>query len=510
MKRRVIENIFGKYRWTVVMVLAFVACQLSFSPIRAQVKREFRGAWIQCVNGQFQGMSTQSIQNTLRYQLDELRRDGVNAIIFQVRPECDALYESRLEPWSRFLTGVQGQAPRPYWDPLQWMSDECHKRGMELHAWINPYRAKTKTTKNLAQNHIAVRRPSACFEYDGLTLLNPAMAENRNYICEVARDIVSRYDIDGIHMDDYFYPYPVAGKAIPDDASFRANNNGIRNIGDWRRYNVNLFIEQFYKTVHETKPWVKVGISPFGIYRNKRSADIGSNTSGLQNYDDLYADVLMWINNGWLDYCVPQLYWEIGHKAADYETLIRWWNQHAGGRHLYIGEDIERTVKATDLKSPQSNQMPAKFRLHDEMQNVSGTVLWYAKAAVDDTGKYGTMLRNHYWRYPALTPTMPFVDAKTPGKVRRLKPVWTIDGLLLFWTAPKSKSWRDEPTRYVVYRFAKGEKVNINDASKIVAVTPDCYIKLPYDNGKQKFTYVVTALNRLQNESKARRKSVKL
>jgi uncharacterized lipoprotein YddW (UPF0748 family) len=381
---------------------------------------------------------------------------------------------------------------------------------MELHAWINPYRAKTKTTTRLASNHVAVRRPSACFDYDGLKLLNPALAENRDYICEVARDIVSRYDVDGIHMDDYFYPYPVAGKAIPDDAWFRNNNNGIRNIGDWRRYNVNLFIEQFYKTVHDTKPWVKVGISPFGIYRNKRSADIGSNTNGLQNYDDLYADVLMWINNGWLDYCVPQIYWEIGHKSADYDTLIRWWNQHAANRHLYIGEDIERTVKATDPQSPQNNQMPAKFRLHAEMPNVSGTVLWYAKAAVDDTGKYGTMLRNYYWRYPALTPTMPFIDSKTPGKVRKLKPVWTSDGLLLFWTAAKSKSWKDESTRFVVYRFAKGEKVNINDASKIIAVTSENHIQLPYNQGKDKYTYVVTALNRLQNEGKARRKSVKL
>jgi len=492
------------------LIIIIIQFLLFTSPIWGQEKRDFRGAWIQCVNGQFQGMSTEAMQNTLRYQLDELRKDGVNAIIFQVRPECDALYESQIEPWSRFLTGTQGQAPRPYWDPLQWMVSECHKRGMELHAWINPYRAKTKTTTKLAANHIAVRKPANCFEYDGLTLLNPAIAENRNYICQVVLDIVTRYDVDGLHMDDYFYPYPVAGKAIPDEAYFRQNNNGIRNIGDWRRYNVNLFIEQLYKTVHDAKPWVKVGISPFGIYRNKRNADIGSNTNGLQNYDDLYADVLMWISNGWLDYCVPQIYWEIGHKSADYDTLIKWWNQHAGARHLYIGEDIERTVKAADLQAPQNNQMAAKFRLHQQQPNVKGTILWYAKAAVDDTGRYGTMLRNHYWRYPALTPTMPFIDAKTPGKVRKLKPVWTSDGYILFWTAPKSKNWRDEPTRYVVYRFARGEKVNTDDPAHIIAVTPNCYYQLPYDQGKDKYTYVVTALNRLQNESKARRKSVKL
>ena len=476
----------------------------------AQQKREMRGAWIQCVNGQFQGMGTVKMQQTLTYQLDELQKDGVNVIIFQVRPECDALYESSLEPWSRFLTGQQGKAPVPFWDPLQWMIGECHNRGMELHAWINPYRARTKTTTVLDPSHIKMRKPQNCFEYDGLTILNPGIAENRDYICEVARDIVTRYDVDGIHMDDYFYPYPAAGQQIPDDAQYRQNSNGIKDRGDWRRYNVNLFIEQFYKTIHEAKPWVKVGISPFGIYRNKRSSSIGSNTNGLQNYDDLYADILLWVNNGWLDYCVPQIYWEIGNKAADYDTLIRWWNQYAGNRPLVIGEDVERTVKYTDPQNPSQHQLPAKHRLHQQMTNVKGTVLWYAKAAVDNVGGYGTMLRNNYWRTPALQPDMSFIDKKTTGKVSRLKPVWTSDGYILFWTAPKGKTWRDTATRYVVYRFAKGEKVNTDDASKIVAITSNTFYRLPYDDGKQKFTYVVTALNRLQNESKAKKKTLKL
>ena len=476
----------------------------------AQPKREMRGAWIQCVNGQFQGMGTQKMQQTLTYQLDELQRDGVNVIIFQVRPECDALYESQLEPWSRFLTGQQGKAPSPYWDPLQWMIEQCHQRDMELHAWINPYRARTKSTTLLAANHIKNRQPQNCFEYDGLTILNPGIPENRDYICEVARDIVTRYDIDGIHMDDYFYPYPAAGQQIPDDAQYRQYNNGIRDRGDWRRYNVNLFIEQFYRTVHEAKPWVKVGISPFGIYRNKRSSNIGSNTNGLQNYDDLYADVLLWVNNGWLDYCVPQIYWEIGNKAADYDTLIRWWNHYAGARPLIIGEDVERTVKNSDPQNPSQHQQPAKQRLHQQMPNVHGSVLWYAKAVVDNVGNYGTMLRDNYWRTPALQPDMSFIDKKTTKKVRSLKPVWTSDGYILFWTAPKGKNWQNTATRYVVYRFAKGEKVNTADGSKIVAVTSATHYKLPYKDGKHKYTYVVTALNRLQNESKQRKKTISL
>ena len=478
--------------------------------LQAQQKRQFRGAWIQCVNGQFKGLPTQEMQKTLSYQLDELKKDGCNAIIFQVRPECDALYESQLEPWSYYLTGEQGKAPDPYWDPLAWMIDQCHQRDMELHAWINPYRAKTKVAHKNSAGHIVSRHPERCFEYDGLTLLNPALRENRDYICAVVMDIVERYDVDGLHMDDYFYPYPVKGESIPDDELFLDHSNGIKDHGDWRRYNVNLFIEQVYKTVHETKPWVKVGISPFGIYRNRKSSNIGSNTNGTQNYDDLYADVLMWVNNGWLDYCVPQIYWEIGHKAADYDTLIRWWNQYAAARPLIIGEDVERTAKAADKTNPQAHQQAAKMALHRQMPNVAGTVLWYAKAAVDNVGNYGSNLRNVYWKYPALQPSMPFIDGKAPKKVRKVKPIWTEDGYVLFWTAPKGDSWNDKAAKYVVYRFRKGDKLNTDDPSKIVAITTQPFYKLPYNNGKEKWVYAVTALDRLQNESKVVKKKISL
>ena len=474
-------------------------------------KREFRGAWIQCVNGQFQGMGTQKMQQTLTYQLDELQKDGVNAIIFQVRPECDALYESSLEPWSRFLTGVQGQAPQPYWDPLAWMVEECHKRGMELHAWINPYRARTKTTKTLAPNHVAAKYPDRVFAYDDLLILNPALKENRDFICEVVKDIVRRYDVDGVHIDDYFYPYPVAGKKIPDDAEFAKYGNGIRDRGDWRRYNVNLFVKQLNEAIKEVKPWVKFGVSPFGIYRNKKSdPTLGSETNGLQNYDDLYADVLLWVNNGWIDYCVPQIYWEIGHKTADYKTLITWWNRYAANRPLFIGEDVERTVKYPDPQNAGSHQLPAKMQLHRQMPHVNGTVLWYAKAAVDNVGNYGQALRTNYWKSPALQPLMPFIDGKAPKKVGSVKVDWTANGPVLTWKQPKGKKWDDVVNRYVVYRFEKGELENLSDASKIITVTGETSLKLPYQGGRQQYTYVVTALDRMSNESKGAKKKVRL
>ena len=469
----------------------------------ANTVREFRGAWIQCVNGQFMGMSTADMQKTLTYQLDELQKDGANAIIFQVRPECDALYNSSIEPWSRFLTGEQGKAPSPYWDPLQWMIEQCHKRGMELHAWINPYRAKTKTTHVLSPKHIAHKRRDLVFEYDGQYILNPAYDENRQYICHVVGDILRRYDVDGLHIDDYFYPYPAAGCTIPDEQLYRRNPGGHSNIGDWRRYNVNLFMKEMHDTIRAVKPWVKFGVSPFGIYRNKKSDPNGSDTRGLQNYDDLYADVLLWINNGWLDYCVPQIYWQIGHPTADYKTLIQWWDRNASARPLYIGEDVERTVKYKDDDNPNQHQMPAKYKLHDFANNVQGTVLWYAKAAVDNIGNYGMMLRNVYWRNPALQPLMPFISKKQPGKPRKVKMVWTSDGPMLFWTAPKTKSkskdWASNAHQYAVYCDGT-----------LVAVTSDTFFKLPYVDGKTKHTYVVTSLNRIHNESKAVKKKIKL
>lgn len=498
-------NTILKYkRGSAIQTIFLLAFAILPSVLCAQTpaKREFRGAWIQCVNGQFLGMSTQKMQETLLYQLDELKKDGVNAIIFQVRPECDALYQSDIEPWSRFLTGRQGQAPQPYWDPLQWMIQQCHRRGMELHAWINPYRAKTKNTTQLANNHIAIKHPDRVFAYDGLFILNPGIPQNRDYICQVVEDILQRYDVDGLHIDDYFYPYPAAGQSIPDQQQYRQYNNGFGSISDWRRDNVNLFIKQLGETIKKTKPWVKFGVSPFGIYRNKKSdANIGSNTNGLQNYDDLYADVLLWVNNGWIDYCVPQLYWEIGNKAADYQTLITWWNKYAGARPLYIGEDVERTVKHPDPNNPNRHQLAAKRQLHGQMKNVKGTVLWYAKAVVDNVGNYGTALRTNYWRYPALQPLMPFIDNKAPKKPKHLKPILTEEGRVLFWMAPSAKKWSDEPYQYVVYRFEKGETINLNNPAKIVAMTKQTYCKLPNEGGKT-FTYVVTALDRMSNESK--------
>ncbi len=472
-------------------------------------KREFRGAWIQAVNGQWQGIGRDAMQAELIRELNFLQADGINAILFQVRVEGDALYESQLEPWSRFLTGTQGTPPSPYWDPLLWMIDQCHKRGMELHAWINPYRAKTKTTKDMSVYHYAIQHPERCFRYEDLLIFDPGMPENREYICKVATDIVRRYDVDGVHIDDYFYPYPVAGVPIPDDATYAAYGRGLSRE-DWRRENVNTFIRELRDAIRAVKPWVKFGVSPFGIYRNKSSWYEGSATSGLQNYDDLYADVLQWINEGLVDYNIPQIYWEIGNDNADYSTLVRWWSEHAYARPLYIGQDVERTVKFPDLVNPAQNQIMAKYALQRSLPGIYGSCQWYARAMADNVGGYGDMIRLNYHNTPALQPSMPWLDDDPPGKPRHLKSFLTNDGCFLFWDAPRGKKEMDIARQYVIYRFAKGEKVNIDDASHIVAITTETFLQLPYVNGNTKWTYVVTALDRLQNESKMKKVKVKL
>ena len=475
-------------------------------------KREFRGSWIQCINGQFQGMGRDAMQRNLIEQLDALQSCHVNAIMFQIRGEADAMYPSQYEPWSRFLTGQQGLAPEPYWDPLQWMIEQCHQRGMELHAWINPYRAKIGGTSEMASTHPYFQHPERFFQYGSLILFNPGLEENRQHICQIVSDIVQRYDVDGIHMDDYFYPYPQAGVEIPDAETFSANPNGFTDIRDWRRDNVNKLIFDLHQCIRSIKPWVKFGVSPFGIYHNQRSGGNipGSATGGLQNYDDLYADVLTWVNNGWVDYNIPQLYWEIGHKVADHETLVHWWAENSANRPLFVGQDVVRTVQKADLNTPQINQLPAKMQLQRGTPGVQGSCLWYSAAVVKNEGNILTSLRDYYNPYPALQPLMPFIDKKAPKKVRGLKPIWTEDGLVLVWLEPKAKKELDKAYQYVVYCFGEGEPINLEDPSHITCITNQPFVRLPYDQGANRYKFVVTVLDRLHNESKGKSVNIAL
>jgi len=491
------------------LLFILIALMISVSSF-AQPKREFRGAWMQCVNGMYLGKSSEQVRQMLLSQLDKLQDAGVNAIMFQVRPEGDALYKSNIEPWSRYLTGKQGLAPADGWDPLAWMVEQCHNRGMECHAWINPYRAKMKSTA-LASNHAAAMYPERVFAYGDLLIFNPALEVNRKYTCLVVEDILKNYDVDGLHIDDYFYPYPVAGQTIPDQAYYEKDKRGFANIEDWRRDNVNLLIEDLHKTIRKTKPWVKFGVSPFGIYRNNPAGvngPEGSATNGTTNYYDLYADVVKWVDKGWVDYNIPQIYWNVGTKVADYDVLCHWWNDYCGKRPLFIGQDVERTVSGKDPNNPQAHQMGLKYTIQRSLSNVQGSCQWYAAAVCDNPGSYRDYLKTIFHKYPALQPEMRFIDKKAPSKVKKVKIVYSEGQPAITWTTPKSKKEMDKVVQCVVYRFAPGEKVDLTDPSHIVYMTnrlstPNT--KMFYHLGRENlsgYTFVITSLDRLHNESK--------
>lgn len=341
-------------------------------------KKEFRGAWIQTAwQDRYRNMTTDECKQYLTKLVDMLHETGFNAIIFQIRPEGDAFYESEYEPWSRFLTGIQGKEPNPAWDPLEFLIKLCHERKMEFHAWLNPYRMwMSKGLAALDKQHLYYKHPEWFVSFDDKLYLNPGLPESRQFIRTVISDIVTRYDINAIHIDDYFYPYPVKGKTFDDKKAFEtyAKQMGIDTntpdaLGNFRRRSVDILIKSIHEDITQIRPKVKFGISPFGIYRNKASWEGGSETNGTQCYDDLYADVLFWAKCGWIDYVMPQIYWEIGHPTADYTTLVEWWNENTPkGCALYIGQSIERSEKTLALKLRQA----AKAK------NVKGNCFWYA------------------------------------------------------------------------------------------------------------------------------------
>jgi uncharacterized lipoprotein YddW (UPF0748 family) len=480
-------------------------------------KREFRGAWLQTVfQGQYATMGREQMQRYFDTTLDKLQAAGINAVIFQVRPAADAFYPSDLEPWSRFLTGRQGAAPSPQWDPMAYLIEACHKRGMEFHAWLNPYRATASKGERLSAGHIYNEHPEWFVEYDGKLYFDPGLPQCRKFFRSVVADIIARYDVDAIHMDDYFYPYPVAGQAFPDDASFasyRAKMGfGANERGDWRRQNVNILIKSIHDDIRaSSKPWVRFGISPFGIYRNRKSDPDGSLTNGLQNYDDLYADVLRWTREGWVDYIAPQLYWEQGHKAADYTTLLAWWDKHANDVPLYIGQSISRSLDGDRSLTRSNSHMTSKLEMTREAEHVDGNIFWYGYQIADNESGVADVLKRKFHKLPALIPAYTHIDAKPPKEVKRLKARWTPEGYELQW---KARSTRDELQRQVyfaVYRFAKGEKHDLNRADRLVGTTRETRFLLPYDDGSTRWEYVVTAVDRCHNESKkGKSKGVKL
>lgn len=378
---------------------------------------EFRGVWIATVDNidwPIKGIyDVDSQKAEFIRQLDMHQKNGMNAVIVQVRPAADAFYPSPYEPWSQWLTGKQGQAPNPFYDPLQFMIEEAHKRGMEFHAWCNPYRANFNIeTSSIAPNHITRIHPEWFLTYGEAKYFDPANKQAREFVVKVISDIVKRYDIDAIHMDDYFYPYRIPGKQFPDEATYQRSGTPLSKP-DWRRSNVDSIISMISTSIKKIKPYCKFGISPFSVWRNKNVDKDGSDTqSGVSNYDDLFANILLWMQKGWIDYVAPQLYLEIGHDKIAYEKILDWWSKHSYGRHIYIGHGIYRAYERNKAwKNP--DELPNQIKLLRQYPNVQGSIYFSSNSFNNNPNGWNDSLQNNYYRSPALIPRMEWLPERS-------------------------------------------------------------------------------------------------
>ena len=472
-------------------------------------KRELRGVWIATVRNidwPAKGSTNPAAQRKeLLEILDSHQRTGINSIYLQVRPSADALYGKGRELWSQFLTGKQGVIPNPYWDPLDFAITEAHKRGMELHAWLNPYRATNDLIdSNTSVNHIKRKHPEWFFDYGNQAYFNPGIPEVRSYITQVMMDVVRNYDVDGIHFDDYFYPYP-GRTSLPDSATYAQYGQGFNSIYDWRRDNVNKFIKTLSDSIHAARKYLKFGVSPYGIWRNKADVPEGSETSGnVTLWHSLYADARKWTKEGWLDYVNPQIYFPFYYKVAPFEKMMDWWASNGYGKHVYIGEApflAERTTEGWKDKS----QLPNQVRYQRKNPNVQGSVYFSSKSVTTNMGGFRDSLRNDLYSNPALVPTMSWLDSIPPNAPSGLKVVDENGKRVLKWYEPAAASDGDVAYGYVIYRIDKGANIDLNNPENIRKIRFDNSTSF-YDETAEKnkeYQYVVTTIDRLKNESAA-------
>jgi uncharacterized lipoprotein YddW (UPF0748 family) len=474
-------------------------------------KRELRGVWISThlsLDWPNRTQTPDQQRAALLGILDHNKATGMNAAFLQVRSQADAMYPSTLEPWSYYLSNNQGSAPAPYWDPLQFALDESHKRGLEFHAWINPYRAvaNTATESNTAQyagTHVSRTHPEWLLQVGTVKILNPGLPQVRDHVAAVIDDIVQRYDIDGIHFDDYFYPTGT----INDDAAYNADPRGFPNTAagraDWRRDNINLLIARVGDSIRTAKPWVKFGVSPSGIYRSSTDPAVGSPTSSgaLQHYSSSFADTRKWLQQGWVDYLAPQVYWYIGQAGSDYKLLVPWWNENAFGRHIYVGLADYKMATAgwTD-----PNQIANQIGMNRANQNVLGQIHFRHAFLAANTLNYRTNLMQSTYKRAALVPAMPWKDSQAPATPAGLASSAGAAGtVVLSWTAPVDAGGElEKARRFVVYRSDQ-HAIDIENPANLVAVTnaaENTYTDSTVGAG-QYYYFTVTALNRLSTES---------
>lgn len=484
-------------------VLYFLLFLFSISQLSAHgPKRELRGVWVATV----QNIDWPSARNYNGYQqkeefislLNSHQQTGFNAIFVQIRTAADAFYAKSSEPWTSFLSGLQGQAPTPYYDPMEFMIQESHARGMEFHAWLNLNRATISTKSLLSSDHIARKHPEWLLLYNGQHILNFGIPQVRNYISELVRNLVKNYDIDGIHFDDYFYPYPVKNAKLNDEKTYQEFKLNDESIADWRRRNVNLLIQQISQTIKETKPKVKFGISPFGIWKHQSIDDEnGSPTkNGLQSYHDLFADTDLWVKSNWVDYLAPQLYWPLNHRVAPFEPLAKWWDSHSYQRPIYVG------YAAYHLNTTwNSSELSKQLDIARGLKKVSGAIYFSSKLLTSNAKGWRDTLRSNQFSHVALVPTMTWLDSIPPTAPHKVSLAKKQGKWHLKWEEGEASSDEDPASYYVVYRIKKGDLDAFEKAENIIykGKLKDIEIENKYVVSGHGFA--VTALDRLHNES---------
>ncbi|WP_274364984.1 family 10 glycosylhydrolase [Paenibacillus thermotolerans] len=479
---------------------------LAVNKVAVVPKTELRAAWIATVDNvdwPSKGV-TEAEQQKQEYieLLDELQAAGMNAVIMQIKPTADAFYPSEYGPWSEWLTGVQGKDPG--YNPLAFMLEEVHKRNMEFHAWFNPYRISLHDRIDLlVEDHPARQHPDWVVSYGGKLYFNPGIPEAKDFIIDSIMEVVKNYDIDAVHFDDYFYPYPVSGVDFPDQEAFEQYGGGFTNKADWRRNNVDTFVQEMAAAIKREKSYVKFGISPFGIWRNKSQDPSGSDTNGLSAYDDIYADTKKWVEHEWIDYITPQIYWYMGYSPAAYDKLIEWWNGLVQGKnvHLYSGQAVYR-IGSSDPAWMNPDEMPTQVAYNRNFDNVKGSMFFSAKWLPENPLGFTDRLKNDLYKYKALIPSMPWIDAEAPGAPAIVSAIRKPAGVELTWYG----SGATDESYYVVYRFDGETAGSVQEAARIVDTVRkregavQTYIDRTAADGLT-YTYVVTAVDRIHNES---------
>lgn len=472
------------------------------------IKRQLRATWIATVTNinwpSSPGLSISQQQQELIRLLDASKQMGMNAVILQIRPTADAFYASTINPWSKYLTGTAGK--NPGYDPLAFAIAAAHERNLEFHAWFNPYRVSMDTKlSGLASTSWARLNPQYVVSYGGKLWYDPGHPAVRKHVVDSIVEVVRNYDIDAVHFDDYFYPYPSGTTDFPDTTTYQTYGASQFPVkADWRRSNVNTLVREVSTAIKQTKNYVKFGISPFGIWRNRSTDPTGSDTSGFQAYDGIYADARTWIRQGWLDYIAPQIYWSFGYAPAAYEKLVSWWSNEVRGYRvkLYIGHAAYKIGNDTAAWN-NPDELPNQLAYNLQFPETMGSMLYNVNSVIANPLGLRDRLTNDIWRYPALIDPYPWLDSTAPTAPNTVAATRSANGVKIDWTSTAS-----DDTAFAVYRFSQGEPVNLADPAKILVVqrattaTTQTFLDTRAPTGTA-YTYVVTALDRLHNESAA-------